>query len=135
MQCRHRLDISRRGVNVQLNKAATRSRARESAIVIGAWSRGRVYEFFLYDNVSRDFRTYALFNAPGNSSQILCVRLLQSFDFVVYPPEHAVSFVGMFWWVHCQDETLHALRDVDSIRLQPRRPTHEPLKEKHHPFS
>jgi hypothetical protein len=50
---------------------------------------------------------------------------------MVYPPKHSVSFVGMFWWIHYQYETLNdlnTLQSLDSTRLQPQRPVHETPK-------
>jgi hypothetical protein len=53
-----------------------------------------------------------LYSTPRAIHLKYYIRLLR-FDLVVYPTEHAVSFVGMFWWIHCQNEALHALRNVE----------------------
>jgi hypothetical protein len=126
---RHRPEISRRGVKTysMMSLEVTRPRPESLCLVTVTWTR---YEFFLCTwyvrsstpFASSDFHTHML--CSMTRAIIHCkyyVMLSQGFDFVVYPPEHAVSFVGMFWWIHYQDETLHALRNVDSIRLQPRR--------------
>jgi hypothetical protein len=49
--------------------------------------------------------------------------MLQSLGLVVYPSEHAVSFVGMLWWIHYQNETQ---RNVAPIHPQSQKPPREP---------
>jgi hypothetical protein len=64
--------------------------------------------------------------------------MLQSLGLVVYPSEHAVSFVGMLWWIHYQNETQ---RNVAPIHPQSHmQPSHllslvSRMRSKHRPYN